>query len=386
MPSAGSPPRAWGQLPARILSSLAMRFTPTRVGTTFSASARRVSSAVHPHARGDNFGTGGVGTTVAGSPPRAWGQLFRSESGKKYVPVHPHARGDNYSPSHSQSVAVGSPPRAWGQHHCAIRRRDTRRFTPTRVGTTRTVPTPTSQLSVHPHARGDNDWTRKANIETAGSPPRAWGQLFLRDGQRRSVRFTPTRVGTTARWGTMMAAQSVHPHARGDNSISAHSPGPPRGSPPRAWGQRKCVQLCGHRARFTPTRVGTTSETAIDARSTPVHPHARGDNSVRISIRPPHAGSPPRAWGQPKSQALQLNRTRFTPTRVGTTSAPDPWLSRMAGSPPRAWGQLRHQGQALAAVRFTPTRVGTTRPGRPAPCPQPVHPHARGDNAAAEAP
>ena len=72
-----------------------------------------------------------------------------------------------------------------------------------------------------------------------------------------------------------------------------------------------------------------------------VHPHARGDDA---------AGT-----------RRDARRTRFTPTRVGTTTATMHGSRRAVGSPPRAWG-LRPRCRQPASL--------TT-----------VHPHARGDDA-----
>jgi len=50
-----------------------------------------------------------------------------------------------------------------------------------------------------------------------GSPPRAWGQLFLPDAKTTLRRFTPTGVGTTPNISAARPVASVHPHGRGDN-------------------------------------------------------------------------------------------------------------------------------------------------------------------------
>ena len=172
----------------------------------------------------------------------------------------------------------GSPPRAWGQpvlrHHWP----DVARFTPTRVGTTKSSRKPHSVITVHPHARGDNLLIECIDIAIRGSPPRAWGQLVpVRPGAG-GRRFTPTRVGTTA------SARFVLP--------------PTFGSPPRAWGQRRIHEVRRWGRRFTPTRVGTTSVKTRTSSSCSVHPHARGDNTCLSLSGSPAAGSPPRAWGQ----------------------------------------------------------------------------------------
>ena len=196
---------------------------------------------VHPHARGDNCDSD-VGS-----------MLHRS--------VHPHARGDNDSASSATGRRLrftptrvgttdrcgsttrrfdGSPPRAWGQPRPSCRRLPgTLRFTPTRVGTTLTSTASRCRMTVHPHARGDND----ADAASGAT----------------STRFTPTRVGTTVR--------DAPRHA------------PRYGSPPRAWGQLRrsacggCVRSVHPHARGDNVRCSLAL-----AACRAVHPHARGDN------------------------------------------------------------------------------------------------------------
>src|SRR5258706_543173 len=112
-------------------------------------------------------------------------------------------------------------------------------------------------------------------------------------------------------------------------------------------------------------------------------------------------GSPPHAWGRPRSHRRLCRRRRLTPTRVGTTgpaacALPSrPFHPRprgavgslvlgaiaVVGSPPPAGGQLGVRQVVGLRRRFPPTRVGTTAPrggGSPAAA---VHPHPRGDDA-----
>src|ERR1019366_1118346 len=94
-PDRGSPPRAWGQLTRPVSLRVAVRFTPTRVGTTRQRIWFAVHSAVHPHPRGDNKQVYDGKQAASGSPPRAWGQRV-SESGSRFTArFTPHARGDN---------------------------------------------------------------------------------------------------------------------------------------------------------------------------------------------------------------------------------------------------------------------------------------------------
>ena len=214
----GSPPRAWGQRYATAIRKRFGRFTPTCVGTTSSARARPIGCTVHPHVRGDND------RRDAGSP--------------RCVRFTPTCVGTTGTGRSMYFISFGSPPRAWGQ-------RPARWCTPL-------------LSSVHPHVRGDNDFTQS----------RVW--------PRRG--FTPTCVGTTCQSRCQPPRLSVHPHVRGDNARRCPDGLPPGGSPPRAWGQPKRDSGSYWPGRFTPTCVGTTLATR--------HPV--------FGV----CGSPPRAWGQ----------------------------------------------------------------------------------------
>ena len=134
----GSPPHAWGQ-----------RQLP---------SGARLSISVHPHMRGDNptftclaivalrFTPTCVGTTDC-----SWYSLHHSRT------VHPHMRGDNFL----TDGQLGSPVR----------------FTPTCVGTTSPWFLPTAVLSrFTPTCVGTTANSHSSKASAYGSPPHAWGQ------------------------------------------------------------------------------------------------------------------------------------------------------------------------------------------------------------------
>ena len=133
-----------------------IRFTPTRVGKTGPSWTQRLMWTVHPHACGENQNYCKRGRVNDGSPPRVWGKLAQLQ-----------------------------------------RRRERHRFTPTRVGKTKTAGRPTSGGTVHPHACGENRTFGVADAAKVGSPPRVWGKRLARRARRRGPRFTPTRVGKT---------------------------------------------------------------------------------------------------------------------------------------------------------------------------------------------
>ena len=131
----GSPPRAWGQCRRDLSGTYRIRFTPTGVGTIAGRAAARYANTVHPHGRGDNATRQFDLAEWPGSPPRAWGQcvpIQRLRRGHRFTPtgvgtiwwgvptaaaptVHPHGRGDNFGTAEAPFLSVGSPPRAWGQ-------------------------------------------------------------------------------------------------------------------------------------------------------------------------------------------------------------------------------------------------------------------------------
>ncbi len=213
----------------------------------------------------------------------------------------------------------GSPPRAWGSLEDDVVLQGLLRFTPTRVGITRTPQSRQRIRSVHPHARGDHAWAGSWMGPRHGSPPRAWGSLPALRRVDDCDRFTPTRVGITCWNSRQMRTVTVHPHARGDHVPASPAGIGDHGSPPRAWGSHLPYLLDYLLGRFTPTRVGITQGRHHPLSLQTVHPHARGDH---VHLGGEYAviyGSPPRAWGSRRHLPTPHAPTRFTPTRVGIT-------------------------------------------------------------------
>ncbi len=261
----GSPPRAWGRRLSRSVLRHRRRFTPTCVGTTTVYDPDVDYPTVHPHVRGDDMQVIDTCFIHPGSPPRAWGRRNRTQrrpvcarftptcvgttcaraSGIPQTPVHPHVRGDDLSGSHCCITVIGSPPRAWGRPPELHSRCRSVRFTPTCVGTTITL---CADLILH-----------------FGSPPRAWGRLGLQRGKLGPLRFTPTCVGTTYPWRGRGRGETVHPHVRGDDHPNCTRAAGPYGSPPRAWGRRVGSDGQPGKSWFTPTCVGTTDRAEAPA-------------------------------------------------------------------------------------------------------------------------
>ncbi len=71
----GTPPRMWGQLQQSMPGKIAVRNTPTYVGTTALAIANFAVTTEHPHVCGDNGFVHVPELSKTGTPPRMWGQL-----------------------------------------------------------------------------------------------------------------------------------------------------------------------------------------------------------------------------------------------------------------------------------------------------------------------
>src|SRR5438067_1501781 len=103
--------------------------------------------------------------------------------------------------------------------------------------------------------RGDNERRCDARRRYNGPPPHAWGQLRVNAEPRGNTRSTPTCVGTTITTGRSRRNTTVHPHMRGDNSLSTDSAMAMDGPPPHAWGQHAPPVLFVFSERSTPTCV-----------------------------------------------------------------------------------------------------------------------------------
>src|SRR5262245_36065980 len=132
----------------------------------------------------------------------------------------------------------GSPPRTWGRRGPSSRRRPPRRFTPTHVGKTESRSGRVPTVTVHPHARGEDSMSAWSSPTSPGSPPRTWGR---RPKRRRHE-----------------AGSTVHPHARGEDVPDRRAAFDDIGSPPRTWGRLPQVLDESVKIRFTPTHVGKT--------------------------------------------------------------------------------------------------------------------------------
>ena len=133
--------------------------------------------------------------------------------------------------------------------------------------------------------------------------------------------------------------------------------------------------------------------------ATAVHPHARGERHGHEQAERCHFGSSPRPWGTLPRELRRAGGGRFIPTPVGNAQHPAEVLqdrtvhphargeraAAMAredlyfGSSPRPWGTPVRPMASRVLVRFIPTPVGNARPLVYTTQGWPVHPHARGE-------
>ena len=322
MQSVGSSPRAWGTRWGSTARTNKPRFIPTGVGNTPARSPPPSPATVHPHGRGEHAAEHAGQAFEGGSSPRAWGTLedrLGLSPGYRFIPtgvgntprscwpwpartVHPHGRGEHSTSTGATAFGGGSSPRAWGTQPAAARRVRRHRFIPTGVGNTRTT----------------CNW----GGGTSGSSPRAWGTPLESDPMKPARRFIPTGVGNTIQCLDRSPGHVVHPHGRGEHIGAQSNSTSPVGSSPRAWGTLKIGRCSCGCSRFIPTGVGNTRPRGARQQPTPVHPHGRGEHTLRTAQLESVRGSSPRAWGTHAGSAPSAVRRRFIPTGVGNTRQP----------------------------------------------------------------
>ena len=131
----GSSPRVWGQVYVNRNTLNHRGIIPTRVGTSFSASAIYCQRWDHPHACGDKVLSGRKVVKLPGSSPRVWGQALRSYRRGILFRIIPTRVGTSTDDKTSTRTDNGSSPRVWGQEVKNKLKTTTDGIIPTRVGT-----------------------------------------------------------------------------------------------------------------------------------------------------------------------------------------------------------------------------------------------------------
>ena len=212
------------------------------------------------------------------------------------------------------------------------------RFIPTHVGNSVSLTLTGTAGTVHPHARGEQTLFAMLFTSTNGSSPRTWGTGQGASTPATTRRFIPTHVGNRSSTPASRSRSAVHPHARGEQEDREGDLRTFLGSSPRTWGTvlHGSEVWCG--SRFIPTHVGNSTISPSKVGPPTVHPHARGEQWEKHSVCMKNVGSSPRTWGTgPKSSVIGMSR-RFIPTHVGNSLGDRSHLCKCLGSSPRTWG------------------------------------------------
>ena len=167
--------------------------------------------------------------------------------------------------------------------------------------------------------RGEYTQPKAVTAPIPGSSPRAWGIPIEYAHVFQVPRFIPTCVGNTRFRRINGNRNVVHPHVRGEYAHWRDTARSKAGSSPRAWGILLTWKFSAIRRRFIPTCVGNTSSPKTTGAAETVHPHVRGEYGPLFDGKAQNIGSSPRAWGIRYFSLRQYLRRRFIPTCVGNT-------------------------------------------------------------------
>ena len=134
-------------------------------------------------------------------------------------------------------------------------------------------------------------------------------------------------------------AERNTPTSVGKTRHAGVEPAHPQETPPRAWGRPQDDVLQLRAWRNTPTSVGKTHPQNGRDASNEKHPHERGEDSWTPRSERSLIETPPRAWGRLTSPRLAKPLVRKHPHERGEDLV---WLSAVpmkAETPPRAWGR-----------------------------------------------
>ena len=171
----GSSPRAWGTRELRRGGQGFGRIIPTCVGNTPRFGASRRATLDHPHVRGEHGHLPKIGDMKLGSSPRAWGTRAPAGGRAARNGIIPTCVGNTVDAPVGMPLPTGSSPRAWGTLNPAARSAACMRIIPTCVGNTGAGPAMWTEISDHPHVRGEHSQRRSQYRNSRGSSPRAWG-------------------------------------------------------------------------------------------------------------------------------------------------------------------------------------------------------------------
>ena len=294
--------------------------------------------------------------------------------------AHPRAGGENWDGIVTVFKTAGSSPRGRGKLRYPTEGRIHHRLIPARAGKTRARGNPTTCVTAHPRAGGENFTYGLYPSMAAGSSPRGRGKPITINATNDSARLIPARAGKTLPRSHRETDVWAHPRAGGENWIYASEKSAGAGSSPRGRGKRGCRRRRPWRVRLIPARAGKTTRTKRRARPRRAHPRAGGENregAHRIVVA---VGSSPRGRGKLIDRDGRTEDQRLIPARAGKTPPSDHGVM-WSGAHPRAGGEnVTVTDDERRARWLIPARAGKTLISARSPCPVRAHPRAGGEN------
>ena len=176
------------------------RFTPTCVGNTATPHVPLCQLAVHPHMRGEYALTARSCSAADAVHPHMRGEdSYQSVCTQLHLAVHPHMRGE-YLKHHDRVLDVmhGSPPHAWG--------------------IPRVSAYAAGDVAVHPHMRGEDASEPIASCSVMRFTPTCVGKTLVLHAMLHSTRGSPPHAwGRRACDNLPRSDLTVHPHMRGED-------------------------------------------------------------------------------------------------------------------------------------------------------------------------
>ena len=173
--------------------------------------------------------------------------------------VHPRARGEQIAYCCEQGWQGGSSPRTRGTGQVGRRDPVQRRFIPAHAGNSCSSAPRLAWWPVHPRARGEQSWRLTSNWSSTGSSPRTRGTAGWEFRRPARQRLIPAHAGNRAVVRGGRVEHPVHPRARGEQTLPPDLIWTDRGSSPRTRGTGVAAHVGGDVVRFIPAHAGNSS-------------------------------------------------------------------------------------------------------------------------------
>ncbi|CBA28653.1 hypothetical protein CTU_10250 [Cronobacter turicensis z3032] len=194
------------------------------------------------------------------------------------------------------------------------------RFIPARAGNRALRPAASRRQTVYPRSRGEQFFPQLASSSQPGLSPLARGTVMAKALHDPEARFIPARAGNRLTACCLYCVSPVYPRSRGEQSVSNQQLSDEYGLSPLARGTD--VTWCyGHMlVRFIPARAGNRNRRYGTARTTPVYPRSRGEQSTWAMMFCSTVGLSPLARGTVFFRIPGTQSKRFIPARAGNSA------------------------------------------------------------------